>query len=160
VSGVITILIAGTLTDVHNLFVDIVPLARLWMWTDMVIAANGVLVLVPLVVLMRKPSDHEIMALWSPLGKLAAILFDTAVAASVWLLLPYASEPLRLLMVVFYAACVSGQVISNAESLGTILFGVVSIFGSAALFFNRIVAPQTLGSDPAIANARLAFGEA
>jgi hypothetical protein len=34
VSGVFTILIAGTLTYVHNLFVDIAPLARLWTWTD------------------------------------------------------------------------------------------------------------------------------
>jgi signal transduction histidine kinase len=36
---------------------------------------------------------------------------------------------------VFYSAAISGQVISTAESTCTILFGVVSIFGSAALFF-------------------------
>ena len=145
VAGAFTILIAGTLAYVHMLFADIVPPARLWAWTAMVIAAIVVMVVLPLAVLVRRPDDAEIMALWSPLGKFAAILFDAAVAASVWLLLPYASEPLRLLMVVFYAACVSGQVISTAESLGTITFGVVSIFGSAALFFVMAPGPYSVG---------------
>lgn len=145
VAGAFTILIAGTLAYVHLLFADIVPLVRLWTWTGMVIAAIAVMVVLPLAVLLRKPDDAEIMRLWSPLGKFAAILFDTTVAASVWLLLPYASEPLRLLMVVFYAACVSGQVISTAESLGTITYGVVSIFGSAALFFVMASGPYSVG---------------
>lgn len=144
-SGAFTILIAGTLTYVHTLFADIVPPTRLWTWTGMVIAAVLVMVVLPLAVLVRKPDDAEIMRVWSPRGKFAAILFDCAVAASVWLLLPYASEPLRLLMVVFYAACVSGQVISTAESLGTITFGVVTIFGSAALFFVMTPGPYSIG---------------
>jgi signal transduction histidine kinase len=38
-------------------------------------------------------------------------------------------------MVIFYFAAISGQVVSTAESTGTILFGVVTIIGSAALFF-------------------------
>lgn len=145
VAGAFTLLIASTLAYVHMLFADIVPPARLWTWTGMVIAAIMVMVALPVAVLVRRPDDAEIMNVWSPLGKFAAILFDTAVAASVWLLLPYASEPLRLLMVVFYAACVSGQVISTAESLGTILFGVVSIFGSAALFFVMAPGPYSAG---------------
>ncbi len=145
VAGAFTLLIAGTLAYVHMLFADIVPPARLWTWTGMVIAAIMVMVALPVAVLVRRPDDAEIMKVWSPLGKFAAILFDTTVAASVWLLLPYASEPLRLLMVVFYAACVSGQVISTAESLGTILFGVVSIFGSAALFFVMAPGPYSVG---------------
>jgi signal transduction histidine kinase len=135
VAGAFTILIAGTLAYVHSLFAEIVPAWRLWSWTLMVIVVIVVMVLVPVLVFLRKPDDQEIMRIWSPLGKLCAILFDTAVAASVWMLLPYASEPLRLLMVIFYAACVSGQVISTAESLGTILYGVITIFGSAAIFF-------------------------
>jgi signal transduction histidine kinase len=135
VAGAFTILIAGTLAYVHSLFAEIVPAWRLWSWTVMVIIVVVVMVLVPVLVFLRKPDDAEIMRIWSPVGKLCAILFDTAVAASVWMLLPYASEPLRLLMVIFYAACVSGQVISTAESLGTILYGVVTIFGSAAIFF-------------------------
>lgn len=145
VAGAFTILIAGTLAYVHMLFANIVPSMRLWTWTCMVIAAIVVMVVLPVAVLLRRPDDAEIMAIWSPLGKFAAILFDVTVAASVWLLLPYASEPLRLLMVVFYAACVSGQVISTAESLGTITFGVVSIFGSAALFFVMTPGPYSAG---------------
>lgn len=145
VAGAFTILIAGTLAYVHLLFVDIMPPARLWTWTSLFIAAIAAMVAVPLAVLVRRPDDAEIMAIWSPAGKVVAILFDVAVASSVWLLLPYASEPLRLLMVVFYAACVSGQVISTAESLGTITFGVVSIFGSAALFFVMAPGPYSAG---------------
>ena len=144
-AGAFTILIAGTLVYVHLLFADIMPPARLWTWTGLFIGAIVAMVVVPLAVLVRQPDDAEIMAIWSPAGKVVAVLFDVAVAASVWLLLPYASEPLRLLMVVFYAACVSGQVISTAESLGTIVFGVVSIFGSAALFFVMAPGPYSGG---------------
>jgi signal transduction histidine kinase len=134
-AGTFSILIAGTLWYVHSLFAEIAPSGRLWLWTWMVIVVTVVMAAVPLVVHLRRASDAEIMRIWSPAGKAIAIAFDLAVASSVWLLLPYASEPLRLLMVVFYAAVISGQVISTAESTGTIVFGVVSIFGSAAAFF-------------------------
>jgi signal transduction histidine kinase len=53
----------------------------------------------------------------------------------VWILLPYAFEPLQVLMVIFCCAAISGQVIATAESIGTITFGVIAVFGSAALFF-------------------------
>jgi signal transduction histidine kinase len=134
-AGVFSILIGGTLWYVHSLFAEIAPLGRLWLWTGMVIAVTVVMAAVPLIVHLRRSSDAEIMRIWAPAGKVIAVAFDLAVASSVWLLLPYASEPLRLLMVVFYAAVISGQVISTAESTGTIIFGVVSIFGSAAAFF-------------------------
>lgn len=144
VAGAFTILIGGTLAYVHSLFSAIVPPLRLWAWTSMVLVVIAVMVVVPLAVLLRKPDDAEIVRIWSPMGKFAAILFDTAVAASVWLLLPFASEPLRLLMVVFYAACVSGQVISTAESLETIAYAVISIFGSAAAFFFMTPGPYSI----------------
>lgn len=134
-AGTFSILIAGTLAYVHSLFAEIAPNARLWLWTWMVIAVTVVMAAVPLIVHLRRASDAEIMRIWAPAGKVVAVAFDVAVASSVWLLLPYASEPLRLLMVIFYAAVISGQVISTAESTGTIVFGVVSIFGSAAAFF-------------------------
>ena len=134
-AGTFSILIAGTLWYVHSLFAEIAPSGRLWLWTWMVIVVTIVMAAVPLIVHLRRSNDAEIMRIWAPVGKVIAVAFDLAVASSVWLLLPYASEPLRLLMVIFYAAVISGQVISTAESTGTIVFGVVSIFGSAAAFF-------------------------
>lgn len=134
-SGLFALLIGGTLAYVHSLFEPLVPVARLWTWTGSMALVTGLMIIVPLLFLRRRPDAAEIERVWSPLGKLVAILYDLAVAASVWMLLPYASEPLQLLMVIFYCAAISGQVIATAESIGTITFGVIAVFGSAALFF-------------------------
>lgn len=144
VAGAFTLLLAGTLAYVHHLFAEIAPPAEIWSWTLFTSFVIAAMVALPLAVWRRKPTDAEVVRIWSPLGKLVAILFDIAVASSVWLLLPYASDTLRLLMVVFYAAAISGQVISTAESLGTIAFGVVTIFGSAATFFLSDPGPYSI----------------
>ena len=135
VSGAFTFLLGGTLLYVFSLFEPITPPMRLWTWSGLTGFVVLIMALVPIVVFLRQPDDGEIDRIWSPVGKGVAILYDLAVGASVWMLLPYASEPLRLLMVVFYAAAVGGQVISTAESLVTVVFGVIAILGSAALFF-------------------------
>lgn len=145
VAGALSLLIGGTLWYVHGLFAEIAPLGRLWLWSGMILAVTVVIAGIPIVLHFRKPDDAEIVRIWAPVGKIVAVAFDLAVASSVWLLLPYASEPLRLLMVVFYAAAISGQVISTAESTGTIIVGVVSIFGSAALFFLLNPGPYSVG---------------
>lgn len=145
VAGALSLLIGGTLWYVHGLFAEIAPLGRLWLWSGMILAVTLVIAGIPIVLHFRKPDDAEIVRVWAPVGKVVAVAFDLAVASSVWLLLPYASEPLRLLMVVFYAAAISGQVISTAESTGTIIVGVVSIFGSAALFFLLNPGPYSVG---------------
>jgi len=153
-AGAFSLLVAATLAYVHSLFEPLVPAVRLWSWTTYTAVVVVIMLLVPLVVWWRRPDDEEIVRFWSPVGKWVAILFDLAAAASVWLLLPFASEPLRLLMVIFYAAVISGQVISTAESLGTITFGVVTIFGSAAIFFLGTPGPYSVP----LAVFLLAFG--
>lgn len=134
-AGIFTILIAGTLTYVYQLFEPLVPPANLRIWAATTAAVTLVMATAPIIFLIRRPDPDRIHRVWSPIGKLVAILFDLTVASSVWLLLPYASEPLQLLMVIFYSAAISGQVISTAESIGTNVFAVLSIFGSAAVFF-------------------------
>ncbi len=134
-AGLMSLLVIGTLYFVYALFEPLAPEGKLRLWATFTLIVSLIMATVPIVFFWMRPDDVAIDRFWSPLGKVVAILFDLAVASSVWLLLPYASEPLRLLMVVFYSAAISGQVISTAESTGTILFGVVSIFGSAALFF-------------------------
>lgn len=134
-AGLLALLVGGTLAYVHSLFAPLVPTRELWAWTGSTAFVTALMILVPLLFYRRKPDAAEIARFWSPLGKVVAVLFDLAVAASVWVLLPYASEPLQLLMVIFYSAAISGQVIATAESIGTIIFGVIAVFGSAGLFF-------------------------
>lgn len=134
-AGLLALLVGGTLAYVHSLFAPLVPSRDLWAWTGSTAFVTALMILTPLLFYRRKPDAAEIARFWSPLGKVVAVLFDLAVAASVWVLLPYASEPLQLLMVIFYSAAISGQVIATAESIGTIIFGVIAVFGSAALFF-------------------------
>jgi len=134
-AGIMTILIAGTLVYVHTLFEPIVPRFNLMLWTGFMGFVTLLLIVVPVTLLIRRPDDLEVATIWSPIGKVVTVLFDLAVASAVWLLLPYASEQLQLLMVVFFCATISAQVISAAESIDNIAFGVIAIFGSTALFF-------------------------
>lgn len=136
-AGLLSLLVAGTLAYVHWLFEPLVPPVPLWSWTAFMGGVTAIMLIVPMLVQVRQPSAERIERFWSPLGKVVAVLFDLAVASSVWVLLPYASEPLQLLMVIFYSAAISGQVIATAESIGTVVFGVIAVFGSAALFFFR-----------------------
>lgn len=134
-AGIMTFLIAGTLVYVHRLFEPIVPRFNLMLWTGAMGFVTLLLIIVPVTLLIRRPDDLEIARIWVPIGKVVTVLFDLAVASAVWLLLPYASEQLQLLMVVFFCATISAQVISAAESIDNIAFGVVAIFGSTAVFF-------------------------
>lgn len=134
-AGIMTLLIAGTLVYVYTLFEPIVPRFNLMLWTGMMAAITLILMIVPATVLIRRPDDLEIATVWARVGKVITALFDLAVASAVWLLLPYASEQLQLLMVIFFCATISAQVISAAESIDNIAFAVISILGSTALFF-------------------------
>jgi signal transduction histidine kinase len=134
-AGIMTLLIAGTLVYVHTLFAPIVPRFNLMLWTGMMAAITVILMIVPATVWIRRPDDLEIATVWAPVGKVVTVLFDLAVASAVWLLMPYASEQLQLLMVIFFCATISAQVISAAESIDNIAFAVISILGSTALFF-------------------------
>lgn len=134
-AGIFTILIAGTLYYVYQLFAPLVPATNLHIWASFTAFVTLVMAVTPIIFFIRRPTPEAIERYWSPFGKLVAVLFDLSAAASVWLLLPFASEPLQLLMVIFYSAAISGQVISTAESIGTNVFAVLSIFGSAAIFF-------------------------
>ncbi|MCR5871212.1 MULTISPECIES: sensor histidine kinase KdpD [unclassified Sphingomonas] len=134
-AGAFSLLVGGTLAYVHLLFAPIAPPGPLWGWTIFTALVVASMIGLPLSVYLLKPDDATVVRVFAPLGKVVAVLFDLAVASSVWALLPYASEALQLLMVVFYAATISGQVISTAEAIENIVFGVVSIFGSAAVFF-------------------------
>lgn len=133
-AGSFTALLAVATAYVHLLFAPIVPTGRLWSWSGAMAFVIVLMVALPLAGSMRKPPVRNARFL-AHAGRTAAILFSLVVAASVWLLLPFASEDLRLLMVAFYAAAVAGQMIVLAGSLATVSFGAFSVFGSTAAFF-------------------------
>lgn len=95
----------------------------------------ALLIALPLTVLIRRPDDLELATVWARAGNVVTALFDLAVASAVWLFFPYASEQLQLLMVVFFCATISAQVITTAEAIGNITFAVIAVLGSTALFF-------------------------
>ena len=135
IACLISLVVLGSLAYIDVLFAPIAPHARLWPWSAYMAAVAALMVGAPLFILARGASDSEVLRLWAPLGKAFAILLDIGVAASVWLLLPYASEQLRLVMVVLYSALITGQLVTQADSSLTTAFGVIAVFGSTALFF-------------------------
>lgn len=135
VSAIFSVILLGTLIYVWSLFSPIAPRETLNAWAALIILVIGAILAMPVLFLLRKPGPEEILRIWSPAGKVIAVAMDVSIAASIWLLLPYASEGLRLLMVIFYMAAISGQVIATAESLGTNAFGILVLPGSVALFY-------------------------
>lgn len=135
VAGLMTFLIAGTFVYVHLLFKPVVPPENLMLWTGFMGFVIVLLIALPLTVLIRRPDDLELATVWARAGNVVTALFDLAVASAVWLFFPYASEQLQLLMVVFFCATISAQVITTAEAIGNITFAVVAVLGSTAWFF-------------------------
>ncbi|MCY1669681.1 ATP-binding protein [Novosphingobium sp. SL115] len=135
VAGLMTFLIAGTFIYVHLLFKPVVPPENLMLWTGFMGFVIVLLIALPLTVLIRRPDDLELATIWARAGNVVTALFDLAVASAVWLFFPYASEQLQLLMVVFFCATISAQVITTAEAIGNITFAVVAVLGSTAAFF-------------------------
>ena len=135
VAGLMTFLIAGTFIYVHLLFKPVVPPENLMLWTWFMGFVIALLIALPLTVLIRRPADLELATVWARAGNVVTALFDLAVASAVWLFFPYASEQLQLLMVVFFCATISAQVITTAEAIGNITFAVIAVLGSTALFF-------------------------
>lgn len=135
VAGLMTFLIAGTFVYVHLVFKPVVPPENLMLWTSFMGFVIILLIALPLTVLIRRPDDLELATIWARAGNVVTALFDLAVASAVWLFFPYASEQLQLLMVVFFCATISAQVITTAEAIGNITFAVVAVLGSTAVFF-------------------------
>jgi len=127
--------VMGSAIYVDTLFAPIAPPSLLSAWLIYNLAVAASMGVAPIVILARRFSDAEVLRLWSRLGKAFAILLDLGTAASVWMLLPYASEQLRIVMVVLYSALITGQLATQADSPAVTAFGVAAVFGSTALFF-------------------------
>jgi hypothetical protein len=116
-SGLLTLLVGGTLYYVYSLFEALAPPWRLNLWAAGTGFVTVLMLATPLAYFAFRPGAEAIERYWSPFGKLVAVLFDLSVASSVWLLLPYASEPLRLLMVLFYSAAIGNRLCGIAGSV-------------------------------------------
>ena len=129
------VVVMGSAIYIDALFAPISPRPMLLAWFVYNLAVAAFMGVAPALILARPPSDAELLRLWSWLGKGFAILLDLGTAASVWMLLPYASEQLRIVMVVLYSALITGQLVTQADSPAVTAFGVIAVFGSTALFF-------------------------
>jgi signal transduction histidine kinase len=133
-AGLLSLAVAATLGYVYLLFEPLAPAPVLNLWAGLMAAWVVYVLAGTLFVLIRKPKRRG-MKRMEYYGKVSAIAYDLLLAASVWMLLPYAPESLQLMMVVFYAAAICGQAIATAESFGTVSFGVLTVLGSTAAFF-------------------------
>lgn len=91
--------------------------------------------LVGLVVMWRRrPSDAEMLGYWVPAGRVTMTLSNVATAASVWILLPSAPDPLRLVMIVLYLCYVVVQLSIATEGTQVATSAVVMVLGSVVAF--------------------------
>ena len=91
--------------------------------------------LVGLVVMWRRrPSDAEMLSYWVPAGRVTMTLSNIATAASVWILLPSAPDPLRLVMIVLYLCYVVVQLSIATEGTQVATSAVVMVLGSVMTF--------------------------
>ena len=101
--------------------------------------------LVGLVVMWRRrPSDAEMLHIWVPAGRVTMTLSNVATAASVWLLLPVAPDPLRLVMIVLYLSYIVVQLSIATEATQVAASAVVLVLGSVIAFVATTGEPYSL----------------
>ena len=83
-----------------------------------------------LVIQRRRPSDEEMVRFWLPAGRRTMTLSNIATAGSVWLLLPVAPEPLRLVMIILYLSYIVVQLSIATEGTQVATSAVVLVLGS------------------------------
>lgn len=101
--------------------------------------------LVGLVVMWRRrPSDAEMLRIWVPAGRVTMTLSNIATAGSVWLLLPVAPDPLRLVMIVLYLSYIVVQLSIATEGTQVATSAVVLVLGSLIAFVGTTGEPYSL----------------
>src|SRR5688500_16074727 len=97
-----------------------------------------------LVMWRRRPSDSEMLRIWLPAGRVTMTLSNIATAASVWLLLPVAPDPLRLVMIVLYLSYIVVQLSIATEGTQVAKSAVVLVLGSVIGFVATTGEPYSL----------------
>lgn len=101
--------------------------------------------LVGLVVMWRRrPSDAEMLRVWLPAGRTTMTLSNIATAGSVWLLLPVAPDPLRLVMIVLYLSYIVVQLSIATEGTQVATSAVVLVLGSVIAVVGTTGEPYSL----------------
>jgi len=101
--------------------------------------------LVGLVVMWRRrPGDAEMLRFWIPAGRRTMTLSNVATAASVWLLLPVAPDPLREVMIVLYLSYVVVQFAIATEGTQVAASAVAMVLGSVVAVVAASGTPSSL----------------
>jgi signal transduction histidine kinase len=127
--------LAATTAYIYFAFEPLAPRTSLLAW---LIAKSGVLglwALCLIVIRLRQPSDEELLRVWARVGQGVMTACNLVVAASAWLLMPHAPEPLRLMMAMFYLGYIGIQLLISTEGVQVGRSAVVVVLGSVILFF-------------------------
>ena len=122
--------IAAALRAMYVSFAPLVPAGILAQWALPVSLFMAVWALVIPAMYARRPAPHEIISVWRPIGKILLVGTIVSIVAMIWMFLPYATDALRLMVVVFAMGYVATAVISTAEHTGVNRAGIVAILGS------------------------------
>jgi signal transduction histidine kinase len=115
-------------------FVPLAPPPLLHLWGYPVAAFLVCWAIAIAAMYARKPDEPEIVRIWRPIGRVLLLGTILSIAALVWLLLPYATDALRLMVVIFAMGYIATAVISTAEHAAINRIGIVVILGSIIAF--------------------------
>ena len=118
----------------YHVFSDIVPVSKLHPWLAGTLLLLVVWLALDLALLLRRPSTSELIRVWAPTARGILLGTDAVVVASIWLFLPYADQPMLLMMMIFYACHIPTQVLCSPENTEINRVGIVAVLGSAAAF--------------------------
>jgi len=93
--------------------------------------------------MMRDPGEQEILGVWIPVFKGAALAANLLIAASVWLFLPAAGPELFALLLVMYVWFIPIQMIAENRATRVSASATLMVFGSLTLFVLTHPAPYS-----------------
>jgi signal transduction histidine kinase len=144
-AGIGMLLLATATTYVSYRFAPIADPVSFWIWVNliiiMIILWSGTLA----AMILRDPDDNELVYNWLPRLKIYAFVVNILVAASVWILLPFAEPDLHEFMMVMYVWFILIQTMGETRASSLSGFASIIVLSSVAIFeFSR----QSLDSIP------------
>ena len=115
----------------YRMFEGLVPASKLLPWAIATTLFLIVWLLLEIAVLFRRPTTHELVRIWAPTAQMILLGSDAVVVATIWLFLPYADQPVTLMMMVFYASHIPTQVLCSPENTEVNRAGIIAVLGSA-----------------------------
>jgi signal transduction histidine kinase len=127
---------------------------HLFVWSLITGTVIAVIAAFDLAFILRNPSPDELMRVWRKLDKRLPMALDVAAVATLFLLLPHATDGLRALTVAYFVGYVPLQMISDPENARGNQTSIIVVLGSFALSLIWQAGP----SDHALAALVIVYG--